>query len=320
MNSNPPILSVVIPTYNRKEIAARLISSIRQGNNINMEIIVVDDASTDGTRSYIQENFSDVVVIRNDHEKLLAASRNMGIIGSRGKYVFAIDDDNVVQKGALEILVEFMNNNPNVGICAPLMLYYDDPVTIWCAGIRRNYYTSKTTMLFKGSRHETAKLPHAIKSDDFPNALFIRRDVFSKIGFFNENEFPMVYDEADFCRRASLAGFEIMSCTRALVWHDIPSPRISRSKTNVILSISSHALNPTRLYYMIRNRIVFHRKYNSALQMLTFAISMTLFTSFNIIKILRMHSYQDLKIMAINACVRGIKDGVFHKTTGPHRE
>ena len=90
-----PLVSVVIPTHNRKEKLARLIKSILESDypKDKLEIIVVDDASTDNTFEYIKKKYPQAKIIRNEEEKLLAESRNIGIKASKGKYIFLIDDD-----------------------------------------------------------------------------------------------------------------------------------------------------------------------------------------------------------------------------------
>ncbi|MBU5689296.1 MAG: glycosyltransferase family 2 protein, partial [Candidatus Aenigmarchaeota archaeon] len=124
---NDPLVSVVIPTYNRKEMLIRLIKSIKKSTYKNLEIIVVDDASTDGTYEEIKRKFPDVKIVRNEKNLLLAASRNIGIKNSKGKYIFLIDDDNVVDKNCIYELVKSMENDKNIGIVGPIMYYYSDP-------------------------------------------------------------------------------------------------------------------------------------------------------------------------------------------------
>ncbi len=300
---NLPLVSVVIPTHNRKEKVKRLLRSILQSSypKEKLEIIVVDDASTDGTYEEIRREFPDIKVLRNDKERWLAGSRNIGIKVSRGKYILLIDDDNIVDEHMIEYLVECMEKNPNVGVCAPLMLYHGSDI-IWCAGIRRNMITSKTTYLFNGKSLRDVSLPEIIESsDDFPNCFMIRAKIVKKYGIlFNEEEFPIHYDEADFCYRVRKLGYRVVCYTKARVWHDV--------KRSIITGFETE----TRTYYTARNRIVFHKKYSKRWQYMLFVtIFNWLITSYYLSSIL-LESKKSLveKGRIIKAYFKGVIDGL----------
>ena len=252
MSHDEPLVSVVIPTHNRKEILTRLIRSLFESNypKDKLEIIVVDDASTDGTYEHIKRLFPQVKVIRNDKEKLLAESRNVGVRASKGKYVFLIDDDNVVDKNSIKELVEFMEKNPEVGVAGPIMYFLRDSTRIWCAGVKRSYWTTVTKLIGFNTR-DNGQYREPYESEDFPNAFMIRKEIFEKIGLFNSSLFPIHYDEGDFCQRVRKAGYRVMVVPTAKVWHDISLP--SQSKASLL-----HLKSPTRVYYAVRNRILFH--------------------------------------------------------------
>jgi len=250
--ANVPLVSIVIPTHNRKEKVIRLIKSILESSypKERLEIIVVDDASTDGTYEHIKKLFPQVKIIRNREEKLLAESRNIGIRLSRGKYVFIIDDDNIVDKYTIRELVEFMEKHPEVGVAGPIMYFLSDPTRIWCAGVKRDYWTTITRLIgFNAKDDGQFKKPY--ESEDFPNSFIIRREIIEKIGLFNSKLFPIHYDEGDFCQRVKKAGYKIMVVPSAKVWHDTPLPERNKS---ALLGLK----NPLRAYYVSRNRILFH--------------------------------------------------------------
>jgi len=220
-----PLVSVVIPTYNRKEALAREIQSILHCDypHDRLEITVIDDACTDGTYHFIREKFDKIQVLRNDVEKGLAACRNIGIKKSCGDLIFVIDDDNVVDKSAITELVMAIRSDDNLGMVAPLMLYLNSPNRIWCACVKRNYATSITTFPYRDRTLE-ASLPKIMESDDFPNAFMVKRSMITNIGLLDENNFVIHYDEADFGIRARRAGFKIAGISSARIWHDIPLP------------------------------------------------------------------------------------------------
>ena len=305
-NSNHPkypFVSVVIPTHNRKEKLARLIRSILQSSYPpnKLEIIVVDDASTDGTCKYIKKLFPQVKIIRNEKEKLLAESRNIGIRASKGKYVFIIDDDNIVDKDTIRKLVEFMEKHPEVGVAGPLMYFLNDPKRIWCAGVKRNYWTT-ITKLVGFNTVDNGQLKKPYESEDFPNAFMVRRELFEKVGLFNSKIFPIHYDEGDFCQRVIRIGYKVMVVPTARVWHDIPLPKLNRALT-------FHLKNPLRAYYATRNRILFHVKWSKdSIQRLIAIISCLIVSLYYIVTVIKSSVHNKPKI--IESIIKGILDGL----------
>jgi len=297
-----PLVSIVIPTHNRKEKLERLIKSILDSNypKDKLEIIVVDDASTDGTCEHIKKRFPQVKVIRNDEEKLLAESRNIGVRASSGKYIFIIDDDNVVDKNTIRELVEFMEKHPKVGVAGPIMYFLGDPKRIWCAGVKRNYWTTTTLIGFNTRDNEQFKEPY--ESEDFPNAFMVRREVFEKVGLFNSKLFPIHYDEADFCQRARKAGYKVMVAPTAKVWHDIPLPK--HGKTSLL-----HLKNPMRAYYVARNRILFHTTWSKTILQRIVSLQVSLLVAlYYILVVIRSNINNKYKL--VKSMIKGVFDGL----------
>jgi hypothetical protein len=144
-----PLVSIIIPTRNRKEKLIRLIESVSNSNypKSNLEIVVVDDNSTDGTYKEVKRNFPELRIIHNEKRLLLAGSRNAGIRSCRGEYIFLIDDDNIVDKNCILELIQTMESSYNslLGIVAPFMYYYKHQNRIWCANVKINMITSITS-------------------------------------------------------------------------------------------------------------------------------------------------------------------------------
>jgi len=91
-----PLISIIIPTYNRKNMLIRAINSIFKQNYENYEIIIIDDCSTDGTKEYIQshfEDYSNVKYYRNSKNMNAGYNRNYGYKKSKGEYIIFLDDD-----------------------------------------------------------------------------------------------------------------------------------------------------------------------------------------------------------------------------------
>lgn len=300
--SEEPLVSIIIPTYNRSEKLNRLLKSIYNSIYSNFEIIVIDDASNKGTYKELDKSFPEIKLIRNNEERFLAASRNIGICNSKGKFIFLIDDDNVIAEDTITELINMMMNDDKIGVVGPLMFYYTVPDRIWCAGVKINYWTSKTTFIGRDELYNK-KLYKIMPSDCFPNAFMVRKKTFDNVGLFDNKNFPIHYDEGDFCNRVKRDGWKILVIPTAMIWHDMPY-----TKENGISIRSLHMQNMKRTYYVARNRLIFHKKYSHLIQWIVLLFFMPLFNVFYIIKILM----SDKKYL-INSYLKGIIDGLIWK-------
>ena len=108
-----PLVSVIIPTYNRRNIVTDAIDSVLHQDYPNIEIIVVDDGSTDGTTQQIQKTYGNKILqLFQDHSEKSKA-RNYGIIESDGELVCTLDSDDILLPHALKNMVECFNTNPH---------------------------------------------------------------------------------------------------------------------------------------------------------------------------------------------------------------
>src|SRR6267378_1853007 len=201
--SNIPLVSVVVPTHNRKSAVTRCVESVLRSNYPRIEVIVVDDASTDGTFPHLSILFPNVELIRFEQEQMVSGSRNAGCKHAKCEFVFLVDDDNVVDPDAIAELVKAISDNPHAGIAGPIMYYLRDPEHVWCSGVSRNSLTSIT----KFSTEKPNGSADCYPTDDIPNAFMVRKRVFEDVGGFDQVGFVQHLAEADFSTRAATKGF-----------------------------------------------------------------------------------------------------------------
>lgn len=115
--STKPVVSVIIPTYNRADYIAQAIHSVLDQTYTNFEIIVVDDGSTDDTQ-HLLETFTDNIRCLTTEKRGPAHARNVGMKSANGKYIAFLDSDDLYLPGKLELQVAFMESHPEVGIVA----------------------------------------------------------------------------------------------------------------------------------------------------------------------------------------------------------
>jgi len=223
-------LSIIIVCWNVREDILRCIRSIEENEpSCAFEIIIVDNASTDGTVDIIKRCFSEVKLITNNENRGFAAANNKAIERSQGEYILFLNPDTILHPKSLDILVRFMDNNKDVGACGPKLLNDDGTTQLsvrrfpdFCSALYRNTIF-RTLRLFR-------KQYHRYKMFDFSYdrqmdvdivmgaALMTRRSIIDEIGAMDESFF-MYYEEADLCYRIKQAGWHITFIPKAVITH-----------------------------------------------------------------------------------------------------
>ncbi|MFH1047818.1 MAG: glycosyltransferase family 2 protein [Patescibacteria group bacterium] len=246
-----PFTTVVIVTYNRREKLLRLLQSVAASDYPadRLEIIVVDNVSTDGTVAAVRQAFPSVRVLAQENNLYSAGGRNVGAAAAAGEAIFFIDDDNILDPHCISQLIEALENDAQFGLVAPLMMRYPEQDIIWCAGGRLSG-VGMPYHLFEGQRRSETLLPDVIKSTDYyPNAYLVRAEIFRR-GIWHDTElFPHNWNEQDYCMKVKRAGYALATVTAAVTYHDIGySTRITR-------------VGRDKTYDQARARILFRRLY-----------------------------------------------------------
>ena len=121
-------LSIVIITRNTKDLLQGLLTSIERDIPLKpflKEVIVIDNYSTDGTDPMVHKEFPWVFLVKNDRNRGFAAAANMGISRSEGDYILFLNSDTLLIEGEVAAMTQFMEENPEVGICGPQLVYED---------------------------------------------------------------------------------------------------------------------------------------------------------------------------------------------------
>ena len=303
MGKEFPLVSIIIVTWNKKKKVIRCLNSVKGITYPSLEIIVVDNNSTDGTKEEIEKKFAEVVLVKNKINLMAAGGKNTGINHATGNFLFFLDCDNVVDKNAVTELVKIISQDIENGIVGPKMYYCKDPERIWFAGATINLTTSKTTYLGI-NKLDKGQYERIQETGHFPNAFMVRKEVIGKIGGFDADNFKMHYEESDFCLRAKRAGFKLLFVPTAKVWHDVP---LSSEIKNISRGFALD--DKQRTYMTARNRILFMKKhakwYGYIIFLLIFLPIFTLYYSLIIIR------YRQKDILL--SYLKGSFDGLFHR-------
>lgn len=166
-----PRISVIIPTYNRKELLFLAIKSVLDQTFKDFEIIVVDDDSSDGTMETIKKfNDGRLLYIRHDKNIGVSAARNTGIRASKGSLIAFLDDDDEYLPNKLELQIEMLDKNPEISLVYVGLFYMDE------TGKYINHYIPKNK-IWRGM----------IQHDPIGATPLVRKKCFDEVGLFDED-------------------------------------------------------------------------------------------------------------------------------------
>ncbi len=198
--STQPTISVIIPTHNRVHTLARAIESVQEQSIQPLEIIVIDDGSTDNTCALIKQDFPDVMFYRQSNHGVSHA-RNRGIESARGEWIALLDSDDAWYPGKLEAQLNVLNRHPEIRLC-----HTDEH---WIRNGKRVNQRQRHEK--RGGRIYQYCLPLCAIS---PSAAMIHKSVFTDIGFFDE-ELPACEDYDFWLRLTALE--PVVYCDAPLV-------------------------------------------------------------------------------------------------------
>lgn len=230
-----PRATIIIVSYNKRDDIARCLESVKQTAHPSFEVIVVDNASTDGSAN-VAAGFPDVITISADVNLGFGGGCNLGASRSRSEYLVFLNPDTVVDPGWLDALIRPLDQRPPVGLVTAKILMLNDPKRINTCG-NTVHLTGLT--LCRGLGASSESFDREGEVDAVSGAAFaIRRDVFQSLGGFDESMF-LYMEDTDLSLRARLAGWDSVYTPESIVYHD-------------------YALKmfPLKVYYQERNRYV----------------------------------------------------------------
>jgi GT2 family glycosyltransferase len=209
-----PSLAVVIPTTRGGADLDACLTSLVDEAYPALDVVVVDNGSSPSLD--ISGAFPGVRVVRNEENRGFAPACNQGIEASRGELVLLLNDDTVLERGALRILVEALVTRPAWGACQAKLVLLDDPTRLDTAG---SFLTSTGFLVHRGAFGRADALTD---SDEIfaakGAALLVRRRAVEQVGAFDADFFSY-FEESDLCWRLWLGGWEVGFAAEAIVRH-----------------------------------------------------------------------------------------------------
>lgn len=226
----PPALSVIIISYNTRQMTLDCLSSIYAETKTNFEIIVVDNASDDGSQEAIRQSFPQVTLIAETVNHGFAGAHNVAMPHCRAEMLLLLNPDTVVLDGALDALMEFSRQRPEAGIWGGRTLFANrslNPASCWHRQTLWSLFcrASGLAVIFSGSEFFNKEpyggwLRDRIREVDIVSGCFflISRSTWNKLGGFDP-VFRMYGEEADLCLRAGRMGLQPAITPAATIIH-----------------------------------------------------------------------------------------------------
>ena len=209
--------SIIIPIFNGKKYTQKCLESVfATSYKHEFEVIVVDNASIDGSKTYLDGLKYKVMVIRNEENLGFAKACNQGAAAAKGEYLLFLNNDTIVTPGWLDALAEELDADRSVGIVGPKLLYPDG--TVQHAGV---VFDEK-----KWPHHiykkESGSAPYVNKKRHFQcitgACLMIRTKLFKAVRGFDE-AYTNGLEDLDLCLRVRESSFGVLYCPESVVYH-----------------------------------------------------------------------------------------------------
>jgi GT2 family glycosyltransferase len=251
---------IVIPVWNKKEMTRQCINSISANTHCDYSIIIIDNASNQPTRAYLDEvktQYPDrIIIIRNQENVGNTRAVNQGILSSMADYVCILDNDTLVFDDWLSEMIRVAESSKDIGIIGPNS--NSGKKKPWNKSYQQ--YAEEITAGKQGQYTETAAV--------IGFCYLVKKDVIDKIGMWDERFSPGYFEDTEYCIRAREAGYKCVFAKGAFVYHFEHASFKSR-EFNILFKQSEEKFyslykRPQRVLYILTNPS--NRHYNQIKQ------------------------------------------------------
>lgn len=250
---NEPLIIIVILNTNRREDTLAALESVERNSYPNFKIIVLDNASTDGSKEAIRQHYPAVQVVSLEDNLGYAGNNNAGIeiaIQQGADWILILNEDTILAQDCLSILISEACKYEHVGILGPLVYHFDEKKVIQTAGGKMNDLWDAWHVGQNEQDHGQYVTPRQV---DWISgcAILVRKKVFDQIGLLDAGFF-YYWEETEFCLRARLNDWDILQVPAAKIWHK----GVQRD----------YRPGPNVTYYNTRNHLLMMKKHHAPLK------------------------------------------------------
>jgi GT2 family glycosyltransferase len=217
MNLQRPKVSVIVISLNGEKVIGACLESLLKTDYSPLELIVVNNGSTDSTPEIVKNRFPSVKLINLPYNHGFAGGNNVGLKAAEGEILILLNDDTTVEPQWVTELVIIMQLNPSVGI-AGCKLYYPDGKTLQHAG---GYINQHGLSNHYGKGEIDKGQCDTLREVDYVTgaAFAIRKELLHKLGYLDTRYHPIYFEETDYCFRARKLGYRVVYVPKSIVCH-----------------------------------------------------------------------------------------------------
>jgi len=208
MKNKTLLVSIIIVNFNGKKWLEGCLASIKKQTYSKLEVIIVDNNSTDTSVTFIKKKYPEFKIVLNNDNVGFAQGNNLGVEVATGDVYFLLNNDTILcEDDLIEKTIKFVKKNPKIGVLQPKICLLNNPDKIDLCG---SFWTP-TTMLYHYGCFQDEHDP--LFNKNFPvftckgAAMFIRKECVEEVGLFDP-DFWCYYEETDFCHRVWSVGYE----------------------------------------------------------------------------------------------------------------
>lgn len=264
---------IIILNWNGGKNTVECIESLKSIDYSDYEILVVDNASKDGSPELIADKFPGIKIIRNNKNLGFAGGMNVGIretMGLNPEFILLLNQDVIVDKNFLTELVDRMRSDKKIGIIGPKIYFHPETPSdkkLWAIGaefVDARVWGSKVFMAgvvpVGCGETDNGQYDDLAETDGMPGCcMLIKTEVIKKIGLMDERFF-VFHEDDDYCIRIHRAGYKISVAPKSVIWHKVSTSFRSKKE----LSDKDFWYiedNPQVIYYGYRNWLWVLRKH-----------------------------------------------------------
>ncbi len=249
MTFKEPDVSVIIVTYNSAQVVNACVDSIINNNHdTEVEILIVDNGSTDDTCEIITRNYPDITLISGHGNLGFAAGNNIGLKAAKGRHFLVLNPDTEISSGALRTLTNYADIHPKVGMIAPHVINPDGTLqhsTFRFPDMAQAFFgffeklvpiDSTLNGRYRPEEYEKERgVEHILGA-----AIFVQRALWEQIGGMDEN-YQLYFEETDWCYRAHKQKWGLQYLPTATIMHRGAHSTIANPERNSVLFAQSQS-------------------------------------------------------------------------------
>ena len=224
MTDSTPIVSIIIPHWNGIDVLSECIDSLKGSTFDSFEIIVSDNASSDGSQAWIVKNHPDVILLENDNNYGYAGGCNRGVSVAKGEFILFLNNDTIQNPNWLDPLIDRMKGDESIAAIQPKILnYYNRKIFDYAGGSGGHMdlfcFPFARGRVFLNQEEDLGQYDNAKRCFwASGTAMIVRKDLFKAAGKFDETFFAHM-EEIDLCWRFQAMGYEVWAEPRSVVYH-----------------------------------------------------------------------------------------------------